>query len=112
MALRVSTIGWGNLQVVIVVDMAGGTQNVGVTIRQRKARRAVIKVGVQPTVKVVAALAIGSRKCRPRRGMRRIRGVLPVFQVAGITLRGQAKKLARCGLRVALLAGHRRVRAK
>jgi len=111
-ALRVTAIDGRNLQVVVVVDMAGRARNIGVAIGQRKPCCAVIEVGVQPTVKVVTALTIGSGKRRTRRGVHWIGRVLPVLQVAGVTLRGEAKKLSRGGLLVALLARYRRVCAK
>jgi hypothetical protein len=93
-----------NLQIVIVIDVARGAGHVGMPVRQRKSCRAVIKRGTQPTVKFVAPLAIAGGERWPGAGMRRIGGVLPVFQMAGIAGCAQPEKHPRGGLFVALVA--------
>jgi len=47
-ALRISAVRRRNLQCVIVVDVAGGTRNVGVSIREQESRGAVIEFSVRP----------------------------------------------------------------
>jgi len=95
---------WPNLQIVIVVDVARGAGHVGMTVRQGKSGRAVIECRTQPTVKFVAPLAIAGCERRPGAGMRRIAGVLPILQMAGITGRAQPEKHASGDLLVALVA--------
>ena len=111
-ATGVATIGRGNLQIVIVVDVATGARHVGVAGRQWESRGAVIELGAEPTVEIVTALAIGGRKRRARAGVGRARGALPILQVAGIALRGEAIENAGGELLVALIALHGGVRAK
>lgn len=86
MATGVAAVRGSNLQIVIVVEVASGTSDVGVTIGQQKSGGAVIEGGAEPTVEAVTALAICGGECRPCAGVIRIRGSLPVFQVAGIAL--------------------------
>ena len=81
-------------------------------VRQQKARCAVVKGRPQPTVELVATLTIAGGKRRSRRSVRRIRGALPVFQVARIAGRRKSQELPRRRLLVALLARHGGVRAK
>lgn len=56
-ALRIPTIRRRDLQIVVVVDMAGGTSHVGMAIRQRESRGIVIEFRSQPTVKRMAGFA-------------------------------------------------------
>lgn len=63
MASGISAIGWRDLQVVIVVDVARGAWHAGVTVGQQKTCGAVVKLGVGPCVKRVAGFA-GGRKIR------------------------------------------------
>jgi hypothetical protein len=109
MALRVSAIGGGNLQIVVVVDVAGSAGHVGVSVRQQKSGRAVVECGAQPAVKFVAALAVAGGERRASAGVHWIGGVLPILQVAGIASSAQAEEYPRCGLLVALIALHRGV---
>ena len=78
-AAGVAAIGGSDLQVVVIVDVAIRTGNVGVAIGQQEAGGAVIEFSTQPAIKAVAALAIGSRKDHRISLMRRIRGVLPIL---------------------------------
>jgi len=82
-------------------------------VRQREARGAVVEPDSYPTVKRgVAALAVGGSKSSARTGVRRVGGLLPIFQVAGIALRRETIEDA-CGcLFVALLALHGSVRSQ
>ena len=59
MASRVSAIRRLDGQVVVVVGVTGSPGHVGVPIGQQKARRAVIELRAQPTVKRVARVASG-----------------------------------------------------
>lgn len=65
-ALRVAAIGRGNLQVVIIVDMAGCAGNVGMPVAERETRGAVIKGSIQPGNRIVT-----SRADRYREAIRR-----------------------------------------
>ncbi len=71
-----------------------------------------IELGVEPVVKVVAALAIGGGKGGPNTRVRRIGGVLPILEMAGVALRGKAVENSGGELRVALIALNGRVRAE
>lgn len=86
-ALGIAAVRRLNLQIVVVVDVALRAGHVGVARGQRETRGAVIKLGIQPAVEIVATLAVRGGKRRTSRGMRRVRRVLPVFQVARVTLR-------------------------
>lgn len=108
----VPALGRTNLQIVVVVDVAGNAGHVGVTICERKARCAVIEFRSEPVVEVVAPLAIAGGKGRSRLGMRRIRRLLPIFQVAGFASRRESVKDSNRGPFVAFLARHCGVRAK
>jgi len=72
----------------------------------------VIEFRSEPVVKIVATLAFARRKSRPRARVRRIRRLLPFFQVTRFASRRQSVEDSRRGSLVALLAGHGRVRAK
>jgi len=112
MALRVSAIGRGNLQVVVVIDVAGSAGNVGVAVRQQKPGRAVIECRAQPAVKFMAPLAIAGCECRSGVRVCWIGGVLPIFQVAGIASGAEPEEHPRCGLFMALIALHRGMSAQ
>lgn len=71
-----------------------------------------IEFGVEPAVKVVATLAIGRGEGGPSTRVRGIRGVLPILEVAGVALRGEAIENSGGELRVALVALDGRVRAE
>lgn len=90
MAAGIAAISGRNLEFVIVFDVAAGAGHVGVSIRQSKSRAAVIEFGVEPAVKIVAALAIGGCEGRSCACVGRIRGALPILEVAGIALRGES----------------------
>jgi len=111
-AARVPAIIWPNLQIVVVVDVARSAGHIRVPVRQQKARGAVIEFRSEPVVKIVATLAVARRKSRPRARVRRIRRLLPFFQVTRFASRRQSVEDSRRGSLVALLAGHGRVRAK
>lgn len=91
-AASVATIGGSDLEIVIVVEMATGARNVGVASGQQKACGAVIELGAEPAVKIVASLAIGGGESGSGAGVRGIGGALPILQMAGITLSGNAVK--------------------
>jgi hypothetical protein len=109
MAARVPAVRWCNLQVVVAVDVAGGTGNVRVAVGQEKSRRRVIKLRVQPCVKAVARLASGRKSCTR---VIRIRCLLIFPLVTGNTLRRESLKLPNCRALVTFLALHRCVRPK
>jgi len=54
MALRVSAVRRRDLQIVVVVDVAGCASHVGMAVGQRKSRGIVIEFRAQPTVKRMA----------------------------------------------------------
>ena len=111
-AAGIAAVGGGNLQVVVVIDMAGGTGHVGMAVRERKSRGAVIKRCAQPTVELVTALTIPWCKSGPGGGVIRIRGVLPIFEVAGLASRGEAVEDACSGLLVVIVALDSRMSAE
>src|SRR3974377_1355530 len=88
--------GGGNLQIVIIVDGARGAGQVGVPIGEKKTGSAVIKFRAEPTVKSMASGALAGSECRTSAGVRRISGVLPVFEVAGIAFRRQGQEMGNC----------------
>jgi hypothetical protein len=63
MTARVPAIGWGDHQVVVVIDVAGGASHVGMTIGQQKTGRAVVKLCIQECVHSVALLARCRESC-------------------------------------------------
>ncbi len=82
MTAGIAAIGGSNLQIVVVVDMAGGARNIGVAVGQEKTGGAVIEDGGGPTDGVVAGGAVGSGESGASRGVRRIVGLLPLSEVA------------------------------
>lgn len=105
----VTAIGGRNLQVVIVIDVAGSAGNVGMTVRQRKPGGAVIELRVEPGVEGVAGFACGGEI---RRGVIGIRGFLEVAYVAGRAGRREPLELPNRRAFVTFLAGYRRVGAE
>ena len=101
MAARGAASCRGNLQIVIIVDMASRAGQVGVAIRELKTGGAVIEFGTEPAVKRMAARALTGSERWTGTGVRRIGGVLPVFEVARIALRGEAQELTDRGALVA-----------
>lgn len=79
MASGVPAICRRDRQSVVVVDMARSAGHVGMAIGQQEARRAVIELRAQPTIKGVARFA-GSRKLRT--DVVGIRSPLKILQVA------------------------------
>lgn len=63
-----------------------------------------IELCAKPTIKIVAALAVRSGEVRTGGGVCGICGVLPILEVAGIALRGEAIENPRGQLRVARVA--------
>jgi hypothetical protein len=114
-AAGVAAVVCRDLQMVVVVDMAGLAWHGRMPPGERKAdrRRGVVpgercpKPGIE---RGVAALAIGGGKNRRVRRMRGIAGVLPVLQVARLAVRRQAVENSASRLLVAVLANHRGVR--
>lgn len=82
MASGVAAVRRRNRQIVIVVDMAGGTGHIGVAIRQQEARRAVIEDRRGPGNRVMAARAVAYGKGRTGRRVHRIVRPLPSRQMA------------------------------
>jgi len=110
----VPTIGSGDLQVIVVPDVAGCARHIGVAGDQRKADRRgrVICAEGRPGPRVkrdVAALAIRCREVRGIGRVRRIGGALPVFQVAGLAVCRKPVENSGGRLLVTVFAKHRRV---
>ena len=80
MAAGIAAVRRGGGQIVIVVNVAGGTGHVGMAIRQQEPGGAVVELRAQPAVKRVAGVAGGRELCTD---VIRIRGLLKVLQVAG-----------------------------
>jgi hypothetical protein len=105
-------IGVGAGEIVVVVDVTERAGRGGMRAGERPTGGAVIEARADPAIEIVAALAIRGGECRAGRGVRRIDGVLPILQVAGIALRREAVEGAGCQLRMALVALHGGVSAK
>jgi len=58
MASGISAIGRGDRQIVVIVYMTKGAGDIGMAVGQQEPGRAVVKLGVQPIVKRMAARAI------------------------------------------------------
>ena len=101
-----------NLQIVVVIDVAGSARHVSMAVCEQKSGGAVIECRAQPAVEFVAPLAVARSKRRPRAGVRGIGGVLPVFQMAGIAGGAQSQENTRCGLLVAFIALNRGMSAE
>ena len=99
----------GGGQVVIVVDVAGGTGHIGMAIRQQEPGGAVIELRAQPAVKSVAGVAGSRELCTD---VIRVRGLLKVLQMARSAGRRQALELAHGRALMAVLALHGGVRTE
>ena len=82
MATGIAAVGGRDLEIVIVVDVAGRAGEIGVSLGQRKTREGVIEISGIPTLGGVAIRAIGRGKDRARRGVRGVIGPLPGGKVA------------------------------
>jgi len=102
----------GNLQIIIVVDVAGSAGHVRVAVRQQEPCCAVVKCRSQPAVKFVATLAIAGGEGGSGAGVRGICGVLPIFQVAGIASGTQSEEHPRGRLLMAFIALNRGMSAE
>jgi hypothetical protein len=81
-ASRISAGCRGNLQIVIIVDVAGGTGKIRVTVGQKKAGKRVVKTGGVPANCCVAIRAVCHREHGSRTGMNRVVRLLPGGEVA------------------------------
>ena len=111
-ATRITAVGGGDLQIVIVVDVALCAGHVGVTIRQRESGARVVKGGGVPTRVVVAGAAGSQWESLGGTRVRRIVRLLPGGQVAArisaVVIRNTRKVVV--VVDVALRANERRVR--
>ncbi len=82
MAPGISAIGWRDLQIVIVVDVAGRAGNVGVAVGERKTGCGVIERCIVPTQRGVAGGAVCYGEGRAGFGVNRIVGGLPGGEMA------------------------------
>jgi len=87
-AASVAAIRGGDLQVVVIVDVARGAGEVGVAVGQRKAGGAMVKLCAEPGIERMATLAIAGSERGSSTGVIRIGGGLPIFQVARIAVGG------------------------
>jgi len=71
-AAGIAAIGWDNLQIVVVIDMAVRARYVRVAVNQEESRRRVIELGVQPSVKTMTRFASRSEFCASVIGIRRL----------------------------------------
>ena len=55
---------WRDLQIVIVIDVAGSAWHASVALGQQKSRGAMVKLGIQPRIERVAGVAGGGKFCR------------------------------------------------
>ena len=101
------------MKIVVIVDVALRAGQRRVRAIQNETGHAVIKGSAQPAVeRRVAILAIGGRKGRASAGVRRVVGLLPVGQMARLTVRRETVENSRRRLLVARFALHRRVRTE
>lgn len=96
-----------NLQIVVVVDMAGRARHTSVAIGQQEARGTVIEFCVQPGIERVAAFASGREFGA---GVIWIGGLLVILQMASDALRGESLILPNRRALMAILALHRGMR--
>ena len=99
----------GQVEVVINVTINALARRNRVTVRQRKSHRRVIKLHIEPAVRVVAQVA---RRREPSARMVRRGSRLKVFLVARVALRRQTNELPAGGSLVTTIAVQSRVRAK
>lgn len=111
-ATGVAAIGGSDLQAVVVVGVAGGAGDVGMSIGEQETRRAVIEFCIEKGVEGVATLAICRGEFRAGARMIGIGSILPIFQMTGIALRGEAEELADRRALVAGIALHGHVSAQ
>lgn len=69
-AARIAAIGWRDLQIIVVVDMAVRARHVRVAVNQEESRSRVIKLGIQESVKTMACFARGREFCARVIGIR------------------------------------------
>ena len=81
-ATSIAAIRWGNLQSVIVVDVALRTSHGRVSVGERESGGAVVEGAGGPAHVVVATTALCNGEALRRTGVRRIIGLLPGSQVA------------------------------
>jgi len=81
-ATRIATIGRSNLQVVVVIDVALGTGDGGVRVRERKTGHAVVEGDIGPGSRVVTGGAIRRRERWACSGVGWVICLLPSCQVA------------------------------
>ena len=100
-------------EVVIAVDVALRASERGVRTIEDESGHAVIEGRAEPTVELrVAVLAVRGSEGRTGSGVRRIVGLLPVAQVAGLTVGRKAVENSGSGLFVTLFALHGSVSAE
>jgi len=109
MTLRIAAIRRSDLQIEISVYMAGSASNVGVSVRQREARRTMVEFRSQPAVKRMAGVA-GLRKLRG--DVVWVGGFLKIRQVTRIASCRQSQVLANRRALVAIIALRGGVRAQ
>jgi len=112
MAARVSAIGRGDRQIVIVIDMAKRAGDVGVAVGQQKSGGAVIEFRIQPVVKRMAVCAARCGKLRSCGLVLRVRSSQPIGHVAARARGRKPDIISHSGIRVALLALHHSVGAE
>ena len=80
MASRIAAIGRGDHQIIVIVNMTKGAGHIRMAIGQQETGRAVVELGVQPTVERMAGIAGCRELCGNVIG---IGGFLKIRQVAG-----------------------------
>jgi hypothetical protein len=99
----------GQVEVVVNVTINALARRNRVTVHQRKSHRRVIKLHIEPAVRVMAQIA---RRREPSARMVRRGSCLKIFLVARIALRRQADELPAGGSLVATVAVQGRMRSK
>jgi len=116
-AAGVAAVSCRDLEMIVVADVALLARHVGVPESQREVdrRRSVIAIEActEPAIEgLVAGLAATGREVGGILGVRRIGGVLPIFEVTRLAVGGQAVENADGGLLMAVIALHGRVCAE
>jgi len=101
MASRIAAIGRGDHQIIVIVNMTKGAGHIRMAIGQQETGRAVVELGVQPTVERMAGIAGCRELCGNVIG---IGGFLKIRQVAGRAGGRKTQVIADGSVLMALLA--------
>ncbi len=109
---QVAVLASAGCEVVVVADVAGGADEIGVAVGERKTGCGVIELGAKPAIESVALLAFAGGERGADTRVIRVSRVLPIFQMARIALRFEAEELPNCCALMAGIAGDGGMRAE